>query len=198
MTEQESKQPEAVAETDTDQVEADQVDAVEATEDASAESAVEAEAPTVEALEEAQKKAEENYDLALRTKAEMENLKRRTEKDIDSARKFALEKIANELLGVRDSMEMGLDAAQSDDVDIAKLREGSELTLKMLSSLMEKFNIEPVDPTGEKFNPDFHQAMQMIESEEHEPNTVINVLQKGYTLNGRLLRPALVMVAKAQ
>ncbi|MGM0564606.1 MAG: nucleotide exchange factor GrpE [Pseudomonadota bacterium] len=156
------------------------------------------EAPTAEALAEAQQKAEENYDLALRTTAEMENLKRRTQKDVENARKFALEKIANELLAVRDSMEMGLQAAQDDSADVAKLREGADLTLKMLVGVMEKFHIEPVDPQGEKFDPELHQAMSMVESEEQDPNTVIDVMQKGYTLNGRLLRPALVSVAKGK
>lgn len=154
------------------------------------------EPPTAEALAEAQRKAEENYDLALRTKADMENLKRRTQKDVEAARKFALEKIANELLAVRDSMEMGVEAAKDDTADVAKLREGADLTLKMLVGVMEKFHIEPVDPQGEKFDPELHQAMSMVESEDQDPNTVIDVMQKGYTLNGRLLRPALVSVAK--
>ena len=119
-----------------------------------------------------------------------------TEKDIDNARKFALEKLANELLGVRDSMEMGLSAAQEEGTDIAKLVEGSELTLKMLATLMDKFNIVAIDPVGEKFNPDHHQAISMVPSPEHDNNIVMSVMQKGYLLNDRLLRPAMVIVSK--
>jgi molecular chaperone GrpE len=157
--------------------------------------------PTVESLQEAlaksEEKAKENYDLALRTKAEAENIKRRAEKDVASAHKYALEKFVNELLPVVDSMELGLAAALEENVDISKIREGSELTLKMMFAAIEKFDIKPIDPEGEKFNPEFHQAMTMQESAEVEPNTVMNVIQKGYTLSGRLVRPAMVVVSKA-
>lgn len=149
------------------------------------------------ALAEAQAKADENYDLALRTKAEAENIKRRAEKDVSSAHKFALEKFVNELVPVIDSMELGLAAVQSEESDVAKIREGSELTLRMMMSAVEKFGIEQVNPEGEKFNPEFHQAMTMQESAEVEPNTVMTVIQKGYTLSGRLVRPAMVVVSKA-
>lgn len=144
----------------------------------------------------AQAKADENWDIALRTKAEMENVKRRTDKDVDNARKFALEKFANELLAVRDSMEMGLSAAQEDGADIAKIVEGTELTAKMLASAMEKFKVIQLDPLGEAFNPDHHQAIAMQPSPEQENNTVMSVMQKGYLLNDRLLRPAMVVVVK--
>lgn len=147
-------------------------------------------------LAEAQAKADENWDIALRTKAEMENVKRRTDKDVDSARKFALEKFANELLAVRDSMEMGLSAAQEEGADIAKIVEGTELTAKMLASAMEKFKVVQLDPVGETFNPDHHQAIAMQPSPEQENNTVMSVMQKGYLLNDRLLRPAMVVVVK--
>lgn len=147
-------------------------------------------------LEAAKAKADENWDIALRTKAEMENVKRRTDKDIENARKFALEKLANELLAVRDSMEMGLTAAQEDGADIAKIIEGSELTLKMFADVMGKFNIVQLDPKGEKFNPDHHQAIAMQPAEGQEDNTVMDVMQKGYLLNDRLLRPAMVVVVK--
>ena len=150
-----------------------------------------------EQLEQAQKKAEENWNLALRTQAEMENLRKRTQRDIENAHKYALEKIATELLNVRDSMELGLNAAQQDQVDLKSLWEGSELTLKMLVTLMDKFEIVAVNPENERFNPELHQAMSMQESDKLEPNTVITVIQRGYTLNGRLLRPALVTVSKA-
>lgn len=148
-----------------------------------------------EQLEAAQRKAQENWELALRAQAELENLRKRTHRDIENAHKYALEKLATELLGVRDSMELGLSAAQ-ENTDIAGIREGIELTLKMLAQVMEKFDIREVNPVREKFNPELHQAMAMQETDNIEPNNVISVMQKGYTLKDRLLRPALVTVSK--
>ena len=148
-------------------------------------------------LEAAEKKAKENWDKALRAQAEMENLKRRTEKDLENAHKFALEKFAKELLNVVDSLELGIQAATGDSPEVAKLIEGSELTLKQFEAAFKKFNIEALEPTGKLFNPEHHQAMSMLPSNEHAPNTVLNVFQKGYLLNGRLIRPAMVVVAKA-
>lgn len=147
-------------------------------------------------LEQAEARADENWQRVLRTEAEKDNIRKRAQKDVDSARKQAVEKMANELLGVRDSLELGVDAAQQDEADIAKVREGTELTLRMLSQAMEKFSIVEINPLGEKFDPDFHQAMSMQEVEGYESNTVYQVMQKGYRLEDRLLRPALVMVAK--
>ena len=152
-------------------------------------------AALTEALEQARAKADENWDLALRTKAEMENLRKRTERELENAHKYALEKFAGELLPVRDSLEMGIQAAS--DAEAAQLREGSELTLKMLAQVMDKFGIQTIDPVGEKFDPELHQAMSMQETADVAPKTVVAVMQKGYTLNDRLLRPAMVMVAKA-
>jgi len=149
------------------------------------------------ALEAEKARAEENYQLALRTKAEMENLRKRSTNEVDKARKFALEKFAGEVVGVRDSLEMGLDAANKDDADVASIREGTELTLKMFTSALEKFAVQEVNPQGEAFNPELHQAMGMQENPDVAPNTVMVVMQKGYTLNGRLLRPAMVMVSKS-
>lgn len=148
-------------------------------------------------LAEASRKAEENWEKLVRTQAEMENLKRRAEKDVQNAHKFALEKFARELLTVVDSLELGLQAATGDGPDVLKLREGMELTLKQLLAALEKFNVRAVDPTGEKFNPDQHQAMAMQPSDSAEPNTVLKVFQKGYLLNERLLRPAMVVIAQA-
>lgn len=148
-------------------------------------------------LEDAKAQAAENLDQLMRTKAEMENIRRRSEKDVSNARKYALEKFAQELLPVIDSMEMGLAAAQDDNADVAKLREGTEMTLKMFETAVEKFGIKSVHPHGEAFNPDHHQAMTMVDSPEHEPNTVIDVMQKGYLLNERLVRPAMVVVSSA-
>ncbi len=147
-------------------------------------------------LEQARAQVEDYKNRLMRAEADKENIRKRAEKDVDTARKQSLEKLANELLAVRDSLEMGVEAAQQDDADVAKVREGTELTLRMLTQAMEKFNIEEINPAGEKFNPDLHQAMSMQEVEGYEANTVISVMQKGYRLGDRLLRPALVMVAK--
>lgn len=166
------------------------------------EGAVEPEDPQAEierlrkALEEAEAKANEYHDRLLRKEAEKENVRKRAEKDAESARKAGIERMANELLAVRDSLELGVDAANQEDADVAKVREGTELTLRMLVQVMEKFNIEEINPVGERFNPDLHQAMSMQEIDGYESNTVVSVMQKGYRLGDRLLRPALVTVAK--
>ena len=153
---------------------------------------------TLEAqLAAAQAKADENWDQLVRTKAEMENIRRRSERELANAHKYALEKFAQELLPVIDSMEMGVAAAQDENADVSKLREGTEMTLKMFEAAIEKFGIKGVHPKGEEFNPEHHQAMTMIDSQEHEPNMIIDVMQKGYLLNERLVRPAMVVVASA-
>jgi molecular chaperone GrpE len=148
-------------------------------------------------LEEAKQKAHDNWDKAVRTQAEMENLKRRTQKDLEDAHKFALTSFAKELLPVFDSLVLGLQAATGDSEDVKKFREGSELTIKQFEALFAKFNIVAIEPMGQPFNAEQHQAMLMQVVEGAEPNTVVNVFQKGYLLNGRLLRPAMVVVAKA-
>ena len=147
-----------------------------------------------QALAGALQKAEDNWQLYMRSQAEMENSKRRAEKNVENAHKFGLEKFGLEMLAVKDSLELGLSV---DDADAKKLKEGTELTLKMLTQALEKFSIMEIDPVGEAFDPSLHQAMSMQESAEHKPNTVIAVMQKGYLLNDRLLRPAMVMVSKA-
>lgn len=152
---------------------------------------------TVKLLEDARAKADEHWDLYMRTQAEMENLRRRGERDLANAHKFGIERFVQELLPVKDSMELGLGAAQGDGEEMAKLREGMELTLKMLSGALEKNGVEAIDPQGQPFNPEYHQAMSMAESAEVEPNTVLAVMQKGYLLNQRLVRPAMVVVSKA-
>jgi molecular chaperone GrpE len=166
-----------------------------------AEQAVETDADVVAELEaklaEAEKQAAEAKDQSLRAMAEMDNLRRRTDRDLENAHKYALEKFANELLPVIDSLEMGVAAAQDEGVDVAKLREGTEMTLKLFETAIDKFGIKSVHPHGEAFNPEHHQAMSMIDSPEHAPNTVIDVMQKGYLLNDRLVRPAMVVVASA-
>lgn len=155
-------------------------------------------APAVlkERLLAAESKAEQTFERLVRMQADIENQRKRAQKDVEKARKFALEGLCNDLLPVKDSLEMGLAAATGDDADLQKIVEGSELTLKMLSQAFEKYNISEVNPMDEKFDPEFHQAMSMQDAEGKETNTVVGVLQKGYTLNDRLLRPALVMVAK--
>lgn len=150
-----------------------------------------------DALVAAQAQADEFKDQYLRAKAEADNVRKRAEREIGQARRFALEGFARELLGVRDSLELGVAAAGESDADVVKVHEGMELTLKMLEQVMAKFGIEPIDPAGEKFDPDKHEAMSTQEDAEAEPNTVVNVMQKGYSLNDRVLRPAMVIVAKA-
>lgn len=152
-------------------------------------------------LEDARNRADEHWDQVLRTNAELENLRRRAKQDVENAHKYALEKFAQELLPVKDSLEMGLAAAsgEGDAVEtVQNLREGTELTLKMFAAALEKAGIVEIDPAGEAFNPDQHQAMSMQESADHAPNTVMAVMQKGYQLNERLIRPAMVVVSKAQ
>ncbi|CAG1022240.1 Protein GrpE [Patescibacteria group bacterium] len=148
-------------------------------------------------LEDTKKEAQANWDKALRIQAEMENLKRRTQQDLEKAHKFALTDFAKELLTVMDSLNLGLQAATGDSEEVQKFRVGSEMTIKQFESVFAKFKIETIDPMGQPFNAELHQAMTMQVVEGAEPNTVVNVFQKGYTLNGRLLRPALVVVAKA-
>jgi molecular chaperone GrpE len=148
-------------------------------------------------LQAAQAKADENRELYLRTAAELENVRKRGERDAAAARKYGVEKLAADLLGVRDSLELGLAAAADENAEIKAVVEGLELTLKLLTDVLERYGVSVVNPAGEPFNPDFHEAMSAVESAEHAPNTVIQVLQKGYRLQDRLLRPALVVVAKA-
>ena len=143
-------------------------------------------------LEEAKAKADENWDKYLRLQAEMDNLRRRNDKQVDDAHKYAVKNFAESLLPVVDSLEIGL----SVDGDVEKIREGMDLTLKVLLDALKKHKVEEVNPEGEAFNPDLHQAVSMQPSETHNDNEVVTVMQKGYTLNGRLIRPAMVMVCK--
>jgi molecular chaperone GrpE len=149
-------------------------------------------------LEAAQRKAAENWDLLLRARADLENLRKRSQRDLEHAHKFAIERFAQELLGVKDSLEMGLAAAaEGDKIDLTKLLEGKELTLKLLGQVFDKYGIQEINPVGERFNPELHEAMTVQPSTDQEPNTVLTVIQKGYLLNDRLLRPAMVVVARA-
>ena len=138
---------------------------------------------------------QESSDKAVRATAELDNIRKRTSRDIENAHKYALERFVNELLPVVDSMELGINASQSAE-DIESLREGMDLTLKMLFDCMSKFGVKTIDPAGEKFDPEWHEAVSMQELEGSEPGQVVTVMQKGYELNGRLVRPAMVVVAK--
>ncbi len=161
------------------------------------ETAVGDESELTRLLEDARNKADEHWDQLMRTRAELDNLRKRNQRDLENAHKFALERFSQELLQVWDSLELGHQAAQDEQADVQKLREGTELTLKLLGDVMNKHGVEQVDPQGEPFNPEFHQAMTLQERDDVPPNTVVAVMQKGYVLNGRLLRPAMVMVSKA-
>ncbi|ATZ72396.1 nucleotide exchange factor GrpE [Idiomarina sp. X4] len=148
------------------------------------------------ALSKAEAQVKEQRDSVLRTQAEMENVRRRASQDVEKAHKFALEKFANELLTSVDNLERALQLADQQDESSRNFIEGIELTYKSLTSTLEKFGVKAVGEEGEAFNPDLHQAMSMQESSEHSNNTIMAVMQKGYELNGRLLRPAMVMVAR--
>jgi molecular chaperone GrpE len=144
------------------------------------------------ALAEAQAKADENWESYLRALAEVENVRKRAGRDVENAHKFALERFGKELLAVKDTLEMGLAV---EGASVESLLEGSNATLKLLASTLERFGIVEVDPAGEPFDPEFHEAISMQPSTDVEPGSVVMVVQKGYTLNGRLLRPAMVIVA---
>lgn len=161
---------------------------------------VSAEENSVESLQEQiealKKSAADSLDKAVRAQAELDNVRKRTSRDIENAHKYALEKFINDLLPVLDSMELGITASDTVE-DISSLREGMELTMKMFCSSLEKSGVKPVDPqNGDKFNPEQHEAVTMQELEGAESGTVISAMQKGYELNGRLVRPAMVIVAK--
>ncbi|MBN0986336.1 nucleotide exchange factor GrpE [Amphritea pacifica] len=189
----EEQQPEAVTEAVEETVGAD------ATVDQVAEN-VAAEDVDVEALQQDLAQARDQVaalkDQELRTRAEMQNIRRRAEMDVEKAHKFALEKFANELLPVVDSLERAIEASSSDDEAVVALREGVEMTLNMFVTGLGKFKVEQHNPEGEPFNPELHQAMSMVPNPDVAANHVMAVMQKGYSLNGRLIRPAMVIVSK--
>ncbi|MCA3990978.1 nucleotide exchange factor GrpE [Vibrio vulnificus] len=141
-------------------------------------------------------RVKEQQDSVLRAKAEMENMRRRTEQEIDKARKYALNRFAEELLPVIDNLERAIQAADAESEAVKPLLEGVELTHKTFVDVVSKFGLKEINPEGQPFNPEWHQAMSIQESPDHESNTVMFVMQKGYELNGRVIRPAMVMVAK--
>lgn len=175
------------------QLAGDEISVETDSEEATPEITIESLSEQIEALKTS---AADNLDKAVRATAELDNVRKRTTRDIENAHKYALDKFINELLPVLDSMEMGIVASVEAD-DVSSLREGLELTLKMFCSSLEKSGVHPVNPQkGDKFNPDQHEAMTMQEVDDAESGTVITTLQKGYELNGRLIRPAMVIVAK--
>lgn len=178
-------QLETAGEIDKDEAVTEEAAATAQTEDADSE---------VSEIEMLQAKASENYDNYLRAAAELENVRKRASRDVENARRYALERFGKELLAVRDSLEMGIASAE-DSASVETLLEGSAATLKILGSTMQQFGIEQVDPEGEPFDPELHEAISMQPAENLEPGSVVTVVQKGYTLNGRLLRPAMVIVA---
>ncbi|TXS91268.1 nucleotide exchange factor GrpE [Parahaliea maris] len=189
MADQDPKQP------DIDPV-AEAPEAPESPEAVAAAESTEADEPTEEEqFAKLQEELTQLRDVALRAQADAQNIQRRAEMDVEKARKFALEGFAKELLPVVDNLERALVSGVEEPQSTA-LVEGVELTLKSLLDVLKRFKIEPVDPQGEPFDPQLHQAMSMVENPEVEPNTVIAVMQKGYTLNERLVRPAMVMVSK--
>ena len=189
VAEEDQKQPEAGQEQEPAEQEAQ-----EAVQAEGEEQAPESPEEVIARLEDAVSSA---HDEALRAQAEAQNTIRRAEQDVEKARKFALERFCNELLPVVDNLERALEAAEGEEEILKPIAEGVELTLKSFLDALQKFSIEPVSPQGEPFDPQLHQAMTMVENGEVEPNTVIAVMQKGYTLNGRLVRPAMVMVSKS-
>ncbi|WP_428036297.1 nucleotide exchange factor GrpE [Amphritea sp.] len=185
----EDQQPDAVTETVDETVAAD-----ETVEPVAAET-VDVDALQLE-LAQAQDQVAALKDQELRTRAEMQNIRRRAEQDVEKAHKFALEKFANELLPVVDSLERAIEASSSDDEAVVVLREGVEMTLNMFLTGLGKFKVDQHNPVGEPFNPELHQAMSMVPNPDLPANSVMAVMQKGYSLNGRLIRPAMVIVSK--
>ena len=147
-------------------------------------------------LQEAQQSAKDNWDKLLRSQAEMENLKRRTTKDLENAHKFALDGFVKALLEVSDSLTMCIKSATAEKATIETTTEGLELTMKVFNSTLEKFGVESINPIDEKFDPELHEAVTMVPMPDKKSNTVLEVIQTGFTLNGRLVRPALVIVVQ--
>jgi molecular chaperone GrpE len=174
---------------------AEQVEEIEHVDAEDQDSKVDSQDDSEMSIADLQAKADENWDRYLRAAAETENVRKRAARDVEHARKYALEAFSKEVLAVRDSFEMGLEAA--DSADAASLAEGSKAALKLLTAALERFGIKEVDPLGEPFDPELHEAISMQPSNDAEPGSVLIVVQKGYSLNGRLLRPAMVVVSAA-
>lgn len=184
-----------------EQVEEEQNEAVEPEAEAQAAAEEEVSAGEGSEVEALQAKLQEYQEQALRAQAEMQNVRRRAEIDVEKAHKFALEKFVKELLPVADSLEKAVESTEGQEEAgelVASIREGVEMTLNLFMNSLQKFNVEQVNPVGEPFDPQQHEAMSMVPAPDAEPNTVVNVVQKGYLLNGRVVRPAMVIVSKAE
>ncbi len=181
-----AERPEEVVEETSEDAQTD------AMETAAEEDSAEAPQDPETVIAELQAKVDDNWQRYLRASAEVENVRKRAGRDVENAHKFALERFGKELLGVKDTLEMGLAV---EGASVETLLEGSNATLKLLATTLERFGIVEVDPAGEPFDPEFHEAISMQPSDDVEPGSVVTVVQKGYTLNGRLLRPAMVIVA---
>ena len=146
-------------------------------------------------------KVKEYQEQMLRSQAEMQNVRRRAEIDVEKAHKFALEKFVKELLPVADSLEKAVESTEGHESEgevVANIREGVEMTLTLFTNSLQKFNVKQLNPVGEPFDPQQHEAMSMVSAPDAEPNTIVAVVQMGYTLNDRLVRPAMVVIAKAE
>ena len=185
----------AAAETDAEDVEVEATTLAQDEVDEQQEATTDQVTGLLQEIERLKMEVQESSDKAVRATAELDNIRKRTSRDIENAHKYALERFVSELLPVLDSMELGINASQSAE-DIDSLREGMDLTLKMLFDRMGKFGVKTIEPAGEKFDPEWHEAVSMQELEGSEPGQVVTVMQKGYELNGRLVRPAMVVVAK--
>lgn len=190
-------------ETNKDQPSKDQQSESREVEQDSAAQAAQGESPSEASAEDLteenrlQEQLDSANDQLLRLQAEMQNVRRRSERDVESAHKYALEKFATELLSVVDNLERALEAIDCDDESQKPVFEGIDLTLKSFTDVLSRFKVEAVEPNGQPFDADFHQAVSMVPNGDVEANTVIEVFQKGYTLNGRLIRPAMVVVSTA-
>lgn len=187
----ENEQDQVIDVTETDTENPDEVmEEIVAEEEASAEE-------LNQLLEDAKNKADEHWNQLMRARAELDNLKKRHDRDLENAHKYGLEKFINELLMVWDSLQLGESAAREDSANVEKLREGTALTLKLMTDVMGKFGVTLVDPEGDSFDPELHQAIATVPRDDIEPDLVVAVVQKGYLLNGRLIRPAMVTVSQA-
>ncbi|MGC0119057.1 nucleotide exchange factor GrpE [Pseudoalteromonas piscicida] len=195
--EQELEQEQTQAEAEVVEAQAEQQTQEEQAENAGELSPGEEIAGLYAELETAKQTIDSQKDSVVRAAAELENVRRRAAQDVEKAHKFALEKFSNELLPVIDNLERAIEFSDKENETLKPVLEGIDMTIKTFADALAKFGVEAVNPQGEAFNPELHQAMSIQPSNDVSPNTVLAVMQKGYTLNGRLLRPAMVMVSKA-